>query len=55
MITIEMQDDILHTDESPHCDDPTCPCWTVLEEPAVDAFLARREEAHAAYSPRDEF
>lgn len=25
-IVIPMEDDLVHTDENPVCDDPTCPC-----------------------------
>jgi len=26
VLLVEMEDELLHTDESPVCDDPTCPC-----------------------------
>jgi hypothetical protein len=27
MIGIPMEDEIIHTDEHPYCEDPDCPCW----------------------------
>jgi hypothetical protein len=31
-ITIPMEDELVHTQEHPFCDDPTCPCHTQEEE-----------------------
>jgi hypothetical protein len=40
VIPILMEDEIVHTDERPTCDDPDCPCW--------HAYLAGMEQAEAA-------
>jgi len=31
-IVIPMEDDLLHTQKHPYCDDPACPCHTHKEE-----------------------
>ena len=31
-IAIPMEDELIHTDEHPYCDDPTCPCQDELAE-----------------------
>ncbi len=39
-IVIPMEDDLLHTQENPYCDDPACPCHTAQAE-------------HASATPRE--
>lgn len=41
-IVIPMEDDLIHTSETPFCSDPTCPC---KEDPDLLADVAQQVES----------
>ena len=57
VIVIQMEDEIIHTDDLPWCDDPDCPCHydftvageaeyhAIIEQPLADGLLTEPEAA----------
>lgn len=50
IVWIEEGDEIIHDEQHPYCDDPTCPCWEdASDEEYVRGMSYRLQEAKRRY------